>query len=111
MELIVIPKEDLQNIIARIVEREVNRAFREHKSLFHEEVFMTIGETAEYHGVVKSTLYQLTSKRKIPHYKPTGNRLYFKRSNLEQWVLDHRVKTDEEIEAEAMDYVIKKRRH
>lgn len=37
MDLIVIPKEYLQLIIGRSVERDINRAFKEHKSIFQEK--------------------------------------------------------------------------
>lgn len=59
----------------------------------------------------KSYLYKLTSSRQICHFKPHGKKIYFKRSDLEEWLLRNRVKTADEIEQEAIDYVaIKKRK-
>lgn len=59
----------------------------------------------------KSYLYKLTHSRQIRHYKPNGKKLYFKRSDLEDWLLRNRVKTADEIEQEAIDYVaIQKRK-
>ena len=57
----------------------------------------------------KSYLYKLTYSRQIPHFKPMGKKLYFKRSDLEAWLLRNRVKTADEIEQEAIDYVVKKK--
>ncbi len=57
----------------------------------------------------KSYLYKLTHSRQVPHYKPNGKKLYFKRSDLEAWLLRNRVKTAGEIEQEAIDYVVKKK--
>ena len=58
----------------------------------------------------KSYLYKLTHSRQIPHFKPNGKKLYFKRRDLEEWLLRNRVKTADEIEQEAIDYTIKKKR-
>ena len=57
----------------------------------------------------KSYLYKLTHSRQIPHYKPNGKMLYFKRSDLEDFLLRNRVKTSDEIEQEAIDYTMKKK--
>ena len=57
----------------------------------------------------KSYLYKLTYSRQIIHYKPNGKMLYFKKSDLEDWLLRNRVKTAGEIEQEAIDYVVKKK--
>jgi hypothetical protein len=37
----------------------------------------------------------------IPHYK-LGKKIYFKRSDLIEWINKHRVRTREEIEQEAL---------
>ena len=55
-----------------------------------------------------SYLYKLTHTRQIPHYKPMGKKLYFKRADLEEWLLRNRVKTADEIEQQAVDYTTKK---
>ena len=41
---------------------------------------MSLEECAEYTGLKKSTLYQLTSQKKIPHFKPNGHRCVFRRT-------------------------------
>jgi len=58
----------------------------------------------------KSYLYKLTHSRQIPHYKPNGKKLYFKRVDLEDWLLRNRVKTADEIERQAIDYTTQKNR-
>ena len=52
---------------------------------------LTIEEAAEFLSVSKSYLYKQTSAQAIPHYKPTGKRCYFKRSELEAWILVGRI--------------------
>ena len=47
---------------------------------------LTARECAEYIGVSLKYLYQLTSKRQVPFFKPRGKMLYFKRSEIDLWL-------------------------
>ena len=58
---------------------------------------LTIEEAAEFLSVSKSYLYKQTSAQAIPHYKPTGKRCYFKRSELEAWILVGRISTKSDL--------------
>ncbi|TXJ24954.1 MAG: DNA-binding protein [Chitinophagaceae bacterium] len=58
-------------------------------------------------NISSSYLYKLTSARKIPHYCPTGKLIYFKRSELEEWVFSNRRKTTDEMNTEAETYLKK----
>ena len=40
----------------------------------------------------------------LPYYKPNINRLYFKKSELEDWMMQNRSKSMKEIESEAAAY-------
>ena len=68
---------------------------------------LTSDEAAHYLGMQKSYLYKLTMLRQIPHYKPMGKMCYFKRTELEQWLLSNRIATDDEIQQEAVNYCMK----
>lgn len=70
-----------------------------------EKNIMSFEEAVEYTGFSKSYLYKLTSGRKIPHYKPTGRKLFFKRDELDTWLLSNPVKTDARLETEAATYI------
>ncbi len=65
-------------------------------------------ETSHYLSLSSSHLYKLTSGNNIPYYCPQGKKLYFERSLLDQWMLRNRVFTNEEIEKEAVNYMIEK---
>ena len=67
-------------------------------------------EACTFLSYSKSYLYKLTHSRRILHYKPNNKMLYFKRSDLEDWLLRNRVKTADEIEKKAIDHIIKKKR-
>lgn len=69
---------------------------------------LTFGEASTYTGISKSTLYKLTSAGAVPHYKPTGKPIFFDRKEMEQWLLSNKVKTHDEIQSEAMNYIMKK---
>lgn len=60
---------------------------------------LTMSEAAEFMGLSMSYLYKLTHWNKIPYYKPSGKIVYFKKEDLEDWMLQNRSTTEKEIEA------------
>lgn len=69
---------------------------------------MNMEEACLYSGISKSTLYKLTCKGDIPHSKPSGKLIFFDRDELDSWMLSNPVKTRDEIDREAMNYLMKK---
>lgn len=67
---------------------------------------LTLEETSYYTGIPKSTLYQLTCKQEIPHYKPRGKQIYFDRTEIETWMKQNRIATAQEIDLEANSYIV-----
>ena len=57
---------------------------------------LTMDDAVLYTGLGKSSLYVLTCKKKIPHYKPNGKTIYFKKSELNEWLQRNRVASEEE---------------
>ena len=53
-------------------------------------------------------LYKMTASRKIPHYKPGGRYIYFERAELDKWIREGAVKTEEQINDEAIKYCLNK---
>jgi excisionase family DNA binding protein len=47
-------------------------------------------EAAVYLGLSLGYLYKLTGKNKIPVYKPNDGKLYFRRMDLNRWMLSKR---------------------
>ena len=62
---------------------------------------LTADEAATMLDMKVSMIYSLTSKHKIPFYKPNGKKIFFKKDELEQWVLSSRVSTDDELQQKA----------
>lgn len=61
-------------------------------------------ETLLFTGLSKGHLYRLTSQKEIPYYKK-NRKLYFKKSDLEEWMLDQRILTNDEIQKRATTYL------
>ena len=61
-------------------------------------------ETLLFTGLSKGHLYRLTSTRQIPYFKK-NRKLYFKKSDLEEWMLERRVPTADEIQSKATTYI------
>lgn len=63
-------------------------------------------DVSAYTGMTKGYIYKLVCRREIPYYKGGGKCNYFKRDEINTWLLQHRVKSQAEIEAEASAYVV-----
>ncbi|MDN4013458.1 helix-turn-helix domain-containing protein [Chryseobacterium gambrini] len=50
-------------------------------------------EAAQYLDLSESSLYKLTSESKITFHKPNGGKLYFKKSDLDNWMLQNESKS------------------
>ncbi len=77
--------------------------------LLAQKEVLTLEEAALYAGVEKSQIYKWTSEKTIPHYKPTGKKCFFKRTELEEWLLRNRVATLDELNDRAQEYCMRKK--
>lgn len=68
---------------------------------------LNLNQAAEYVSLSKSAIYKKTSERNIPHFKK-GKKLYFKRSELNEWLTENKISTYDEIEKEADNYILRK---
>jgi excisionase family DNA binding protein len=97
-------------ILARLdhIENLIKELKTNHTSHVHAPVseIMNLPQAAEYLSLSKSSLYKSTSQREIPHFKK-GKKIYFKKSELDLWLTQIRVKTKIEIETEANTYLAK----
>jgi len=69
---------------------------------------LTMREAAAFLDISLSHLYKLTSSGKIPHFKPSGKRVYFDQAELADWLKRNPVKTQEQLEQEAASYIVTK---
>lgn len=71
---------------------------------------LNFSEACDFTGISPSYMYKLTHNARIPHYKPPGKNVYFLREELEQWLLQNPVRTAEQKDREATEFVLRKRR-
>lgn len=64
---------------------------------------LDINDTAILTGYSVKYLRLLIAQRDIPHYR-RGNRLYFCRTEIEDWMMGERVPTNAEMQTQAMGY-------
>ena len=69
---------------------------------------LTVNEVAVLTGLSKSSIYKLTSSRKIPHYKK-GKRLIFDRREILGWLKSNKVSTIDEIKRKASSHISRKK--
>lgn len=68
--------------------------------MYQSKPLLFIDEIVVLTGLSKSSIYKLTSARKIPHFK-SGKRLIFDRREIMDWLTSNRISTIEEIERRA----------
>ena len=67
---------------------------------------LTVDEVISYTGFSQKQIYKLTSTRAIPHYKPSGRKLFFKKDELDEWITQGRVKPLSELIDESQVYLV-----
>jgi len=65
---------------------------------------LNVDEASEFLNIAKQTVYTLTSKREIPHFK-RGKKLYFKLSELQNWIDVTKRKTVSELKADTENFL------
>ncbi len=64
-----------------------------------------VKEAALYLGISESTLYKLTSNNTISFYQPNGKLIFFKKSDLDNFIERGRKKNHDEIKEEAQNRI------
>jgi len=67
--------------------------------------FLTVEDATVYLQLSKSCLFKMTSNKEIPFYKPGGKKLYFKRSELDEWVFSSKVISNDNLADETENYL------
>jgi excisionase family DNA binding protein len=64
---------------------------------------LDVNETAQLTGYTVKYLRLLISRREIPHYR-RGNRIFFNRDEVEEWMMGNRIPTIDEVQQKACGY-------
>jgi len=102
---------DLPEAVAELTKKvdELYRVINKVQPQETEDQFLTVKETAKFLHLSVPTVYTKASRRELPFMKRT-KRLYFAKSDLEDYLKDGRVKTVSEIEEEADQFLSSKNR-
>tara|TARA_R110002012_G_scaffold108009_1_gene250283 strand:+ start:2524 stop:2775 length:252 start_codon:yes stop_codon:yes gene_type:complete len=77
---------------------------QKHKIQNEKKEILTIKDICHLFDLSSSAVYKLTHGKKIPHYKPSGGKVYFKKSEVENYFLSNRVASHDEIERRATQH-------
>lgn len=73
-----------------------------------QKTILSFREAFAYLDVSKSFLYKLTSSNSITFFKPSGKLIYFKKSDLDQWVLRNEFQQSSSLEQDLNNYLNRK---
>ncbi len=71
-------------------------------------IYLNVTEAAALLDVKPGTIYQLVWKKRIPHYKPLGKKLLFKKDELLTFIEIGRISTQDELETAAATATLKR---
>lgn len=92
-------KEFLKDALKEILGEQLGAAKKQLPEI------LNVQQAADFLKLKITTLYEKTSRKLIPHFKK-GNKLYFHLSELQNWIMQGKVKTHEEIESEAITFTM-----
>lgn len=98
-----INKTELEDLIENSVRRVLQEKNTIETRTSLKEV-INIKEACEMLQLAKPTIYAMTSKNLIPHYK-RGKKLYFKKTELMDWLAEGKKKTPSELASEIDDLI------
>jgi excisionase family DNA binding protein len=93
---------DEQIIIKKL--EKIHKTLRE-QTILKKEI-LSIAEAAAYLSISTSAIYKKTSNGEIPFYKPNGKQVYFKKIDLDKYVLQNKALSDMEIAQQVDDFMI-----
>ena len=74
--------------------------------MIQDKNILTVDDLIDYTGYSQKQIYKLTSTRAIPHYKPNGRKLFFKRNEVDNWITQGRIKPMSELDDETQNIAL-----
>ncbi|HBY69373.1 MAG TPA: DNA-binding protein [Flavobacteriaceae bacterium] len=71
------------------------------EQLYFMKPILTFEEACKYTGLSKSCMYKHTHRNNIAFHKPNNKKIYFKRTDLDNFMLQNRQASNEEISRKA----------
>ena len=79
-------------------------------NLFFQKTVLSFDGACRYCSISKSKMYKHTSSNNISYYKPEGKLIFFKREELDTWLLRNRQSSLDELQRVATRYSLTKKR-
>lgn len=97
-KIIITTEEELEALLRKILNEVLQPLFVNGKSgeIKTADEILTIKQVSELLHLSVQTIYGKTSARIIPHFKK-GKRLYFKRDEILEWIVQDKRKTKDEL--------------
>lgn len=96
-------EDDFKRMLKETVKEVLREGIHQVKDNLPE--ILNVKEAANFLRLKLNTLYEKTSRKLIPHFK-RGNKLYFRKPELESWIKEGKVKTQDEMQGEAITYTL-----
>ena len=97
--------ETTEQILSKKIEELTIKIDSIEKLLLTQKNVLNFSEVKLYTNLSESYLYELTSSVGIPCYKPNGKQLYFKKKEIEDWLLSNRKATNIELDELASSHI------
>ncbi|WP_127139940.1 helix-turn-helix domain-containing protein [Flagellimonas marinaquae] len=78
--------------------------------LMAQKEILSFREALQYMDVSQSFLYKLTSKKAIEFTKPNGGKIYFRKSDLDNWMLQNESGSARVLQTEVINHLKKNKR-
>lgn len=105
--------EDLPNAVTQLQkgQNELKALLLQQQAEPQQEIEtpINLSEVTKITGLTKPTLYGYVQRNEIP-YSKKGNRLYFFKSEVINWIKTGRQKTLKELQSEADNYLLNKKK-
>lgn len=79
------------------------------KLLVSQKAVFNVEDLSIYTGLSKSAIYKLTSGKKLRFSCPSGKLLYFKKDDVDSFLLSNPVETLDDIHQEAINFISNRR--
>lgn len=103
-KIIVTTQAELETLIQCTVRQALSEQVSNAKESVNE--ILSVEQAGRFLNLAKQTLYGFTSKNEIPFFK-RGKKLYFRKSELEQWLTEGKQRTLKETSKEAIAHINK----
>lgn len=95
----------MESIVLELLQRQEERLIAIEGHLSASKTVLNLDDVCRLTGLSKSHIYKKTMSSQVPFYKQSKH-LYFDRLEIEAWLKENRIKTVEEIDQEAANYVV-----